>query len=307
MQYDKNRFKIHALPHPLVLHWVLNPVIMFNELILGQRLPKVTLIDKKSDKPQLERSYIPCPHCETLNDSRLWAKGNAFNHWFGFVCPSCHEIIPGLWNIFSLAILAITFPLWYFPARFFRRRWLEKEKERLAKVLERPLIQAKSINWLLINVLSYGVSMWVMWVMWVISMVLLNVWNGREGDLSAVMFEASQVGLLGVGFMCPLFMHGLSREKEEERLASALERYLIRAKSINRYESIKWFVKGTFYFGGFVWVACEVLWVLRGGEWNWDLRRMFNMDILPLFLLIGWIWGAFMHVLMNLKGRKTRI
>ncbi|MCY4553093.1 MAG: hypothetical protein OXC79_05430, partial [Candidatus Poribacteria bacterium] len=122
MQYDKNRFKIHALPHPLVLHWVLNPVIMFNELIFGQRLPKVTLIDKKSDKPQLERSYIPCPHCETLNDSRLWAKGNAFEHWFGFVCPSCHQIIPCLWNIFSLVILAITFPLRYFPERFFRRR-----------------------------------------------------------------------------------------------------------------------------------------------------------------------------------------
>ena len=101
MQYDKNRFKIHALPHPLVLHWVLNPMIMFNELLFGQRLPKVTLIDKKSDKPQLERSsYIPCPHCETLNDSRLWAKGNAFEQWFGLVCPSCHEIIPCLWNIF---------------------------------------------------------------------------------------------------------------------------------------------------------------------------------------------------------------
>ena len=301
MQYDKNRFKIHALPHLLVLHWVLNPVIMFNELILGQRLPKVTLIDKKSDKPQLERSYIPCPHCETLNDSRLWAKGNAFEHWFGFVCPSCHEIIPCLWNIFSLAILAITFPLWYFPARFFRRRWLEIEKEKLAKVLERPLVQAKSINWLLIEAFNYGVSMWVMCVMWVISMVLLDVWRGREWDLSAVMFDASQVGLLTVGFMCPLFMHGLSIEKEKERSASALERHL--AKSINWYASIKWFVKGTFYFGGFVWVALEVLWVLREGEWDWDLRRMFNMDMLPLFLLIGWIWGAFMHVL--LKGRKT--
>ena len=59
MRYDKNRFKIWALPHPLILHWVLNPIIMFNELLFGQRLPTVTLIDKKSDKPQLEGSYIP--------------------------------------------------------------------------------------------------------------------------------------------------------------------------------------------------------------------------------------------------------
>ena len=297
MRYDKNRFKVWSLPHPLVLHWVLNPVIMFNELILGQRLPKVALVDKESDKPRT--TYIPCPHCETLNDSRLWAKGNAFEHWFGFVCPSCHEVIPCLWNIFSLAILAITSPLWYFPARFFRRRWLEKEKKRLAKVLERPLIEAKSINWLL-DAFGYGVSMWVMWVMWVISWVLLDVWNGREWDLSAVMFEALQVSLLTTSLMCPLFMSGLltEKEKEKERLASALERHL--AKSRNWFESIKWVVRGTFY-GGFLWVAFEVLSVLEGREW--DLRWMF--DILPFWLLIGWIWGAFMPILMNPKGRRT--
>ena len=299
MQYDKNRFKIHALPHPLVLHWVLNPLIVFNELIFGQRLPKVTLIDKKSDKPQLEGSYIPCPHCDTLNDSRLWAKGNAFEHWFGFVCPSCHEIIPCLWNIFSLAILAITFPLWYFPARFFRRRWLEKEKERLAKVLERPLIQAKSINWLLIDVCSYGVFIGVAGVLWVICWVLLDVWKGREWDLRAVMFEALSSFCLMLGVVWSLVRYGSSIEKDEERLASALERYL--AKSINWFEPIKWFVRGTFYFGGFLWVAYEVLRVLEGGEW--DLRWMF--DILPGWLLTGWILGAFMHVVVNLKLRKT--
>ena len=114
MQYDKSRFKTWALPHPIVLHWVLNPGLMFNELILGQRQPKVSLIDKESDKSLLERCYIPCPHCETLNDNRLWGKRNTFGHWFGLVCPSCHQVIPCLWNIFSLAVLAITFPLWYF-------------------------------------------------------------------------------------------------------------------------------------------------------------------------------------------------
>ena len=103
MEYDKNRFEIWALPHPLILFWVLFPALIFNELILGQRQPKVSLVDKKSDKPWMERCYIPCPHCETLNDARLWAKGSAFGNWFGLVCPSCHEIIPCLWNIFSLA------------------------------------------------------------------------------------------------------------------------------------------------------------------------------------------------------------
>ena len=299
MQYDKDRFKIHALPHPLVLHWVLNPVIMFNELIFGQRLPKVTLIDKKSDKSSMEGCYVPCPHCEKLNDSRLWAKGNTFEHWFGFVCPSCHEIIPCLWNIFSLAILVITFPLWYFPARFFRRRWLEREKKRLARVLERPLIQAKSINWLLIDVGSWGVSTCMAYVMWVICWVLLDVRDGREWDLRAEMFDALPYGLL-VGLMWSSLRHGLSIEEDEEGSANALERYLIRAKPINRFESIKWFVRGTFYVSGFLWVALAVPWGLEGGDWD------FMFDMLPFCLLLGFIWGAFTHVLVNLKRIKRR-
>ena len=201
MQYDKNRFKIWAVPHPFVLFWILNPVFIFNELILGQRLPKVTLIDKKSDKPWLERSYIPCPHCETLNDSRLWGKGSGFGHWFGLVCPSCHQIIPCLWNIFSLAILAITFPLWYFPTQFFRRRWLEKEKERLANVRERPLIQARTINWLFRGTFYYG------GLMWVILGVLPQMWkvlNGREWNL-ITMFVMLPIWLVA-GFAWGLFM-----------------------------------------------------------------------------------------------------
>ena len=209
MQYDKNRFKVWALPHPLVLVWVLFPGAILSELILGQRLPKVMLIDKESDKPLMERTYVPCPHCETLNDGRLWAKWNAFGHWFGFVCPSCHQVIPCLWNVFSLVVLAITFPLWYFPARFFRRRWLEIEKETLVKVLERPLIQIKFIHWLLMGVFGWGILSWVL-------------------------FEGWQV--------------------------------------------------------------------LDGGEW--DLMKMIGN--LPIWLVSGFVWGLWMHLFMNRKGRKGR-
>ncbi len=211
MQYDKNRFKIWALPHPILLHWVLNPGVMVGELIFGVRAAKVTLIDKKSDKPLLERSYIPCPHCETLNDARLWAKGRAFGNWFGFVCPSCHEIIPCLWNIFSLGILAITFPLWYFPARFFRRRWLENEKKRLASVLKHPLIQAGDINWLLRGTFFFGGFMWG--IMGVIPQVW-EVLNGGEWDW-IMMFIALPIWLV-TGFMWGLFMRFFMNRKGEK-------------------------------------------------------------------------------------------
>ena len=207
MQYDKNRFKIWALPHPLILFWVLCPALIFNELIFGQRLPKVMLIDKESDKPLMERTYVPCPHCETLNDQRLWAKWNAFGHWFGFVCPSCHQVIPCLWNIFSLAILAVTFPLWYFPARFFRRRWLEIEKKRLAKVLERPLIQVKFIHWLLIGVFGWGVLSWGLFEGW-------QVLDGREWDLMK-MIGNLPIWLV-LGFVWGLLMHFFMNRKRKK-------------------------------------------------------------------------------------------
>ncbi|MYC13690.1 MAG: MFS transporter [Gemmatimonadetes bacterium] len=208
MQYDKNRFKIRAIPHPLVLHWILNPGLIFNELILGQRIPKVMLIDEESDKPLMERTYVPCPHCETLNDSRLWAKRNSFGHWFGFLCPNCHQIIPCLWNIFSLAILAITFPLWYFPARFYRHRWIEKEKERLANVLERPLIQAKTVDWLFRGIVYWGGSMWL------ILEILPQMWkvlHGNEWDLPK-MFAMLSIWLIA-GFAWGLIMRSWMNRK----------------------------------------------------------------------------------------------
>ena len=294
MQYDKNRFTIRALPHPLILFWVLYPGAILHELILGQRLPKVMLIDKESDKPRMERTYVPCPHCETLNDHRrLWAKWNACGHWFGFVCPSCHQVIPCLWNIFSLAILAITFPLWYFPARFFRRRWLEKEKERVANALERPLIQAEPINWFFRGIFDVVGHVWSGWVAFEVWVVL----DGGEWDLKTMLVNL--LILMVVSFTSGLRMHALEKEKEKERLAKVLERPLIQAKSIN------WFFRGTLYFGGFLWVAFEVLpemWQVLNGE-EWDLRMMF--DMLPFCLLGGFIWGSFMYVAMNLKGRKT--
>ncbi len=213
MQYDKNRYQIWTLSHPLVLFWILNPVIIINELILGQRLPKVTLIDKESDAPFAERNYIPCPHCETLNDGRIWSKGNAFGHWFGFICPNCYQIIPCLWSISSYAVLAVTYPLWYFPARFFRYRWIEKEKARLAKVLERPLIQAVDINWYLRGIFFWGGLMWL--IMGVIPEVW-NVLNGEEWDL--MMLFVFQLPLwLVAGFCWGLGMHFFMNKKGKER------------------------------------------------------------------------------------------
>ena len=138
-EYDRNKYTVWALPNLMIWHWVLNPGLAFNELILGQRIPKVMLIDRTSDQPLGLRTYVPCPHCGTLHSGLLWGRGNAFGHWYGYICPTCDKIIPCLRNWTSKVILIITYPLWFLPARLLRPRWLAYEKVRLNRNLTKPL------------------------------------------------------------------------------------------------------------------------------------------------------------------------
>ena len=103
MKYDSKKWKVYTWKNWMMIHWMINPGLVINELILGQRVPKVTLEDKESNKPRIERSYVPCPHCEKLHDSRTWSTQNntGFKNWFGLYCNNCGKIIPCLINIFS--------------------------------------------------------------------------------------------------------------------------------------------------------------------------------------------------------------
>lgn len=158
MQFDTDKFKVWKLPHPIILHWVLNPGLAFNELVLGQRLPKVMLIDKTSEEAFPAGQYVPCPHCETLNDGRLWSKGNALGHWFGYVCPACHGKIPCLWNLTSLVILTLTFPIWIWLKLFGEEKWLEKEKARFTTIDAGKAKKITNATWLKMG-LAFGALM----------------------------------------------------------------------------------------------------------------------------------------------------
>jgi len=163
MEFDKDTYKVCKLPHPLLLHWIINPGLAFNELILGQRVPKITLIDKTSDAPVMERQYVPCPHCKAINDARLWSKNNSFGHWFGYVCPKCHGKIPCLWNLTSLLLLAATFPIWIWIKILGESKWLEREKNRLSRVMISGLPEAQNTSWLKMG-LAFGALMFSMMV-----------------------------------------------------------------------------------------------------------------------------------------------
>jgi predicted RNA-binding Zn-ribbon protein involved in translation (DUF1610 family) len=112
MEYDRERYRAMTLPGPLMLHWVLNPGLALNEVILGQRMPALTLIDKISDKPLSERQHVPCPHCGHRNDGRMYVGRLAFGHWYGLVCADCGRKLPIVMNVFTIAVMALTFPVW---------------------------------------------------------------------------------------------------------------------------------------------------------------------------------------------------
>ena len=113
MHYDKNKYKIWNWKSPVIFHWMLNPGVVINELILGQTIPKVMLIELEGDKPFYNRSLVPCPHCKTLHNGLKWSAQSktAFKNWFGYYCDNCEGIIPVQRNLTSLIILTLTFPI----------------------------------------------------------------------------------------------------------------------------------------------------------------------------------------------------
>lgn len=111
MDYDEERYKAWRLPHPLLLHWIINPGLAFNELILGQRVPKLTLIEKAPGKALADRQIIPCPHCGAMNDARLYSAA-PFGNYTGLACVECGSKIPSLKNAITWIVTIATWPLW---------------------------------------------------------------------------------------------------------------------------------------------------------------------------------------------------
>lgn len=136
MKYDTSKYKIKTWKNFTLLHWIINPGLAINELVLGQRVPRVMLIDKTSDKPLMERTYVPCPHCGTRHDGRTWSSknGTAYKNWFGYYCPECGGIIPCLHNATAYLLMIITFPVWGWFKSSWKAKWLEKQPARYENI-----------------------------------------------------------------------------------------------------------------------------------------------------------------------------
>lgn len=131
MQYDKEKYKAIQLPNWMLLHWLINPAMAINELVLGQRIPKLSLIDQHSDRPLLERQLLPCPHCNTLHNALRWSKSKAFGNWFGLLCPHCKNDIPCILNYTSVILLALTAPIWFWFHKPLKQLWRAKKLQKM--------------------------------------------------------------------------------------------------------------------------------------------------------------------------------
>lgn len=204
MEYDNKKWKIYTRKNWMMIHWMINPALAINELILGQRVPKISLEDKQSDKPRIERTYIPCPHCEELHDSRTWSAENntAFKNWFGLYCPNCGKIIPCLMNIFSLIILAITFPLWGWFKDSLKNNWLKKQPKRFADIDSTNFSNSYEGSGWLKQGLSFGIIMY--FFMTILFPIILKEEITQENLLIGI--PINLIGGLVFGYAMKLFM-----------------------------------------------------------------------------------------------------
>ena len=201
--FGTNKYKVYTWKHWMVLHFILNPGLAFNELILGQRIPKVTLEDKASDKPRMERSYVPCPHCNELHDGRTWStdSGTAFKNWFGLYCPKCGGIIPCVRNVTSFLLLVLTYPIWGWFKKDMKQEWLSRQPERYADIkLSSGQQQYERYNWIKTG-LVWGALMFVimtpLFFFYGIKMSLINI---------AIQLIIWLVGGLLFGYTMKLFL-----------------------------------------------------------------------------------------------------
>jgi len=212
MKYDKEKYKIWNWKSPVILHWIINPGLVINELILGQTIPKVMLIEREGKKPFYQRSLIPCPHCGTMHNGLKWSSQNktAFKNWFGYYCDNCKEIIPIQRNLISLIILTLTFPIWGWFRKTLKQNWLAKQSDRYKNInLEIPEKKNPTKNWLKSG-LFFGLFMYISMI------IIFPLIKGEEITQRNLLIGLPfwLIGGLGWGYMMKRWMNKKGKENK---------------------------------------------------------------------------------------------
>ncbi len=86
-------FDLLGPDHPTMRHWVWNPGLAFNELVLGQRVPR-----EVRECRRCGTQSIDCDDCDRPIDAAEWRASSQFGRWRGLECPRCGGDIPCLRN-----------------------------------------------------------------------------------------------------------------------------------------------------------------------------------------------------------------
>lgn len=194
-----------------MLHWIINPGIFINELILGQRVPNEMWIEKKSNKPLIEKTWIPCPHCHTLHDGRTWSglNGTGFKNWFGLYCPTCGGIIPCLTNLVSALLLGITYPIRILFWDKWKQSWLRKQPARYQHIrLEKLTNPYDGEGWIKQG-LNFGFFMYLMMEL------IFPLFNGEKITIRGLLLGIVVWVISGLfyGYIMKLFMGGKGKRR----------------------------------------------------------------------------------------------
>lgn len=134
-----------ALPNIMMLHWILNPGLMFNEVFLGQRLPRRLYFCRECSISKFKAQLVHCPECDRFHNAMIWTGSNAFGHWCGFICPDCGGRIPSLLNFTSYVMLVLLLPI-TLPLRWLLgERYLAWERRRASAA--RSYLEAHHWKW----------------------------------------------------------------------------------------------------------------------------------------------------------------
>lgn len=123
-------------------HYLINPGLAFNELVLGQRIPKTMCTCKACELPLHHRTFVPCPSCGELLGLEIQKKFFALGNYFGLFCPLCQAEIPSLSNFTSSLIRFVSMPLWTIPNKPLKTLWLDRYK----KIAESEGIELLAMN-----------------------------------------------------------------------------------------------------------------------------------------------------------------
>tara|TARA_R110002072_G_scaffold136285_1_gene278573 strand:+ start:13276 stop:14100 length:825 start_codon:yes stop_codon:yes gene_type:complete len=115
-------FDIKTWRSGVMMHWILNPGLAFNELVLGQRVPRELRTCR-----HCSTASVGCPHCHRSIHGAHWADKNAFGNYSGLRCPSCKGRLPTLSNALA----------WLVRSPFAAVAWLLGRRDNVRKQVTR--------------------------------------------------------------------------------------------------------------------------------------------------------------------------